>query len=398
MIVTLITPNYPPTICGVGDHTFHLAQVLLKADMEVHIICSINQKTESVDAPKIYPVIEKWNSDGFKMAAQILENSQPDWVIVQYVPHGFEPRGLPVSILNFYAFLSKKNYNVLTIFHEVSVRPIGFQARFISAIETYIARKITQKSTKTATSIDFYADLLSRPSVMTMKASRGGKKNLAVSIIPIASNIPPIDTPLTVKNALKKRFDMPPNVPVIVSFGNRNISIYLDMFDQFAQESTPFIWLLCGKISLPTPLLENRSYLRCTGKMAASDIYQALSLGDIAFLPEPVNAQMAGGSSNKSGALATVLSLGIPVIGIKGDLNNALLRHEQNIYLINMNEKNALLNALKKCLNTEGVSQTLGLGARDLYEKSLTWEVVGPQYLSLINTDFSPKTTLSSRV
>jgi glycosyltransferase involved in cell wall biosynthesis len=355
--------------------------------MEVHIICSINQKTESVDAPKIYPIIKKWNTEGFKMVAETLENIQPDWVIVQYVPHGFEPSGLPVSILNFYTFLSKKNYKVLTIFHEVRVRPIGFQGRFISAIETYIARKITQKSTKIATSIDFYADLL-----------RGGKKNLAVSIVPIASNIPPIDTPLAVKNALKKRFDIPPNVPVIVSFGNRNISIYLNVFNQFAQESHPFIWLLCGKISLPKPLLESRSYLRCTGEMAAFDIYQALSLGDIAFLPEPVNAKMAGGSSNKSGALATVLSLGIPVIGIKGDLNNALLRHEQNIYLVNMNEKNALLNALKKCLNTEGVSQKLGLGARDLYEKSLTWAIVGQQYLSLINAEFSPKTTLSCRI
>ncbi len=42
MTVAIITANYPPTICGVGDHTLQLVQALLKAGVETHIICGPN--------------------------------------------------------------------------------------------------------------------------------------------------------------------------------------------------------------------------------------------------------------------------------------------------------------------------------------------------------------------
>ena len=138
-------------------------------------------------------------------------------------------------------------------------------------------------------------------------------------------------------------------------------------------------------------VLESRSYLRNTGKMSAEDIYYALNLGDIAFLPEPVNAQFEGGSSNKSTALACVFSLGVPIVGIKGDMNNVLLKDNENILLANLNEPDSLYKALKNALNTEG-SSDVGFGLSDLgrnayttYQNALSWEVIGQQFLGLMN-------------
>lgn len=379
MTIAIIVPNYPPTICGVGDHTFHLVQSMLKVGIDVHVICSANQKPVPVSKPTIYPIIEKWNTQGFNTVMEQLQQLQPDWVVVQYVPHGFDPRGLPFPILGFYRALSQQKYAVLTVFHEVRVRPGNkLSSRFISAVETYIARKITRQSKKVVTSIDFYAYLL-----------RGGQKDVVVDIVPIGSGIQPIETPPAVKIALKQRFNIPQNVPVIVTFGNRNMEMYLTAFDRLAQDFPHFIWLLCGKISTPIAVIESRSYLRHTGQMSASEIYQALSLGDMAFLPEPVTAKMEGGSSNKSTALACALSLGIPVIGIKGDMNNVLLKHNETILLVDINQQNALYDALKYCLATEGVRERLGQGARQLFDTALSWNVVGNQYLALMNVPIS---------
>jgi glycosyltransferase involved in cell wall biosynthesis len=264
---------------------------------------------------------------------------------------------------------------VLTVFHEVRVRPGNkLSTRFISAVETYIARKLTLKSKKVVTSIDFYVDLL-----------RGGRKDLPINIVPIGSGIEPIETSPAVKRVLRKRFDIPLSVPVIVTFGNRNIEIYLEAFDKLAQDVPDFVWLLCGKTSTPPSVLKSRAYIRHTGEMSATDIYQALSLGDVAFLPEPVSPKIKGGSSNKSTALACGFSLGIPVIGIKGDMNNSLLKHDENILLVDIYQPDDLYKSLKKGLDTEESRQRLGQGAADLYNTALAWDVVGKQYLTLMD-------------
>ena len=387
MKIAVVVPNYPPTICGVGDYTYHKIQEFLKAGIEVHVICSVDQKPELAAQPVIYPMIKVWNATGFKSVLDKLDDIKPDWVIVEYVPHGFEPHGLPIAVLGFYKGLTRRKYNILTVFHEVRVRPGNkLSSRFISAVETYLARKIVQYSTKVVTSIDFYADLL-----------RGGNNlrkisNLPkISVIPIGTGIMPIATNATIKENFKKRFNIPSNAPIIVTFGNRNVTEYLAAFDKLNQDIHNFIWLLCGKTSTPMEVLESRSYLRNTGKLSAEDIYHALSLGNIAFLPEPVNAQLEGGSSNKSTALACVFSLGVPIVGIKGDMNNALLKDNDNILLANLNEPDSLYKALKNALNTEG-SSDVGFGMSDLgrnayatYQNTLSWEVIGQQFLGLMD-------------
>ncbi len=377
MTVAIINPHYPPTICGVGDHTYHIVQTLLEAGIETYLICSANQQPEPVEQPHIYPIIDKWNRQGFQTALDKLATIKPDWVLVQYVPHGYHPKGLPFAILGFYKTLTRRNYQILTIFHEVCVRSgHKLSTRFISAAEVYIARKLTKQSTKIATSIDFYADIL-----------RGPQKKLNINIVPIGSGITPIYTPLEVKKALRIQYNIPEKSTIIVTFGNRDVDVYLPDFDKLATEFPNFIWLLCGKNSTSADVIRSRSYIRHTGEMSAANIYQALTLGNIAFLPEPVNAQMEGGSSNKSTALACVFSLGIPVIGVKGDMNNALLRDKENILLPNINEPDALYESLKYCLDTEGSSEKLGRGATDLYETHLSWNVVGKQYLKLMMND-----------
>jgi glycosyltransferase involved in cell wall biosynthesis len=390
MTVAIITSNYPPTICGVGDHTHHLVQALLKADVKTHVICKADQKPLATGTAQIHPIVDTWNRAGYQTALAALATIEPDWVVVQYVPHGFDPRGLPFGILGFYRQLSRRHYPILTVFHEVRVRPeLKPATLFISAVETYIARQLVLQSRKVTASIDFYTDLLKNKPFPLARGSKGVSETSGhrskIHIVPIGSGIPPVEATQQEKAQLRQRFDIPPTARLIATFGNRDISAYLPDFDKLAQKMPDMIWLLCGKNKTPQATIKSRPYLRHTGEMPAEDLYKTLSLSEIVFLPEPVNSKFQGGSCNKSTALATALSLGVPVVGVKGDLNNALLKHDKNILLVNLNEPMALYETLKYCLDTEGVSKRLGAGAKDLFDTALDWTVVGKQYLGLMN-------------
>jgi glycosyltransferase involved in cell wall biosynthesis len=385
MKIAIINPNYPPTICGVGDHTYHTIQAMVQAGVEVHLICAADQKPERTTNPSIYPIIEQWNSAGFQTAVDKVAAIQPDWIYFSYVPHGYDPRGLPFPVLGFIKKLSRLGIPIATIFHEVRIRRgTTLLTKAMSAIQTYIARRIVKHSTQVATSIDFYADILSNKTLT--KQNKGDKTADKINLVPIGTGILPIETPPSVKIALKQRYNISDKASIVATFGNRNVTPYLSAFDQLFAKNPDLIWLLCGRTSTPKTILESRPYFRTTGELPADTLYQSLCLADCLFMPEPVSTTGEGGSSNKSTALACALSVGAPVIGVKGDLNNSLLKHGDNILLVDVLNAQSLFEALDFCLHTEG-GKRLGRNAKILYYNALDWSVVGRQYLKMMGIE-----------
>ena len=96
MKIVFLTPNFPPTICGVGDHTHRLALEMRKKGVEIHVICSADQTPTPSDSPllTVHPVVKSWNSEGVSSIMNVVKTIQPDWFITQYVPHSYHPKGL----------------------------------------------------------------------------------------------------------------------------------------------------------------------------------------------------------------------------------------------------------------------------------------------------------------
>lgn len=374
MKIVFLTQNYPPTICGVGDHTYHLAQAMIAQGVEVHVICSADQKVMQQDNLKVYPIVKQWNTEGVVSVAQLLKNIQPDWFIVQYVPHAYHPKGLPHVLVPLYRSVSRLDISILTVFHEVKIRPEkALKTRLMSFLQGRIAYKLANMSEKVVTSIDFYDD--------NLKKLPQTKK----TIIPIASNIIPIKVSDTFKKQLKERYQIDQNAKIICTFGDRNIAGYLPIFDALIKDYPNLIWLLCGKNSTSAAIWESRNYLRYVGKMSSDRIYQHLSLGNIFFMPDTVSEQGEGGTCNKSGSLACALSLGIPIVGSKGDMNNRLLVDGENILLTDIRSTQAVYQSLKSCLDSDSLSQYLGRNARQFYDQSLQWSASAEQFLKLMD-------------
>lgn len=373
MKVVFLTRNYPPTICGVGDHTYHLATEMLSKGIKTHVICSADQIVQSNDI-SVYPIVKEWNTEGVGLVVDVLKKIQPHWLIVQYVPHAYHPKGLPFALLSLYRAVSQLNVSILTVFHEVKIRPErAIKTRLISFLQGQLAYKLSNRSSKVVTSIDFYDN--------NLKKLSADKK----TIIPIASNILPIEVSLDVKQNLKEKYKISPDAKVICTFGDRNVSDYVPAFDRLLEDYPNLVWLICGKNKTPSVIWRSRSYFRYVGAMPTEQIYQHLSLGDVFFMPDFVSEEGQGGTCNKSGSLACAMSLGIPIVGSKGDMNNKLLIDGYNILLTDIRNPLAVYDALKLCLETQGLSTYLGHNARQFYEQSLTWTASAEQFLALMD-------------
>jgi glycosyltransferase involved in cell wall biosynthesis len=372
MKIVFISSNYPPTICGVGDHTYYLVQEMMRQGIDVHVICSASQTEAQSKGEVLYPVVKRWNTEGGRLVSKIIEDIQPDWVIVQMVAYAYNMKGLPWQMMSLYKNLRRLDVKTLTVFHEIRIKPEGNIIKWtLSNLQTYLARRLSKMSTKVVTSIDLYADMLKDFSDK-------------LTVIPIGSNIIPVALNPEQSLQLRQKHAINSDATIICTFGNRNVETYLPAFDRLVKDNPQLIWLLCGRTQTTAQVLKSRTYIRYVGEMPADDVYRHLALGDVFFMPDPVNENGEGGSSNKSGSLACACSLGIPIVATKGNLNNALLLEGEKMILTDINDTNALYESLKMCLESKAVSKKMATNALRFYHEELTWAVLAEKFLSVL--------------
>ena len=371
--LVFLTRNYPPTICGIGDHTYHLAQEMSRRGVEVYVICSADQGAGKLDNIRVYPVVKKWDKGGMDCIFRLVAEIDPDWVVVQYVPHMYHPKGLPLALLSLYQSLSRSDFRVMTIFHEVKIRPERNPKKMtMSFLQGQIAYGLSRKSSKIVTSIDFYAHNLRR---------LGNRK----TVIPIGSNILPIPVSEESLKKLRDRYGIAEGAKVVCTFGNRDIRPYLPTFDKLSAEYPKMVWLLCGKNTTPHHVFASRPYIRYLGEMKSEEIYRHLSLGEVFFMPDFVTEKGEGGTCSKSGSLACAFSLGIPIIGTKGDMNNMLLVDGKNLLLTDTKDPESLYRAFISCFDSEKLCSVLGKNALELYKSTLSWDVLATKLMKMMD-------------
>jgi glycosyltransferase involved in cell wall biosynthesis len=345
----------------------------MRRGIEVHVVCSSTQIEAQSRGETIYPVVKRWDRGGVAEVQKIVKTVEPDWIIVQMVAYAYQNKGLPFGMLPLYRDFKRDNRQVLTIFHEIRIRPEGNIKKWvISRLQTYYSHQLCKMSTKIVTSIDFYARILKR-------------WQDKLTIIPIGSNILPVALTPQTALTIKSKHGIPEKAILICTFGNRDISPYLPAFDRLAADNPQLIWLIAGRTQTPSVVLQSRQYIRYVGEMSAADIYRHLALGDVFFMPDPLNAKGEGGTSNKSGSLACACSLHLPIVATKGNLNNALLMEDEKLILVDINNEAALYDALKKCLDNEALRLRLGNKAYQFYEKELTWRVLANKILKTLD-------------
>ncbi|MDF7820397.1 glycosyltransferase [Runella sp. MFBS21] len=113
---------------GVGDYTRRLAGELIRKGYTVCIIAfhdkyidKIQQEvqiTQDYEVPTLrLPSGISWNKR-IKMAKEYVDEFNPDWLSLQYVPYGFQEKGLPFGLVNSLIQISAgRKWNIM--FHEL---------------------------------------------------------------------------------------------------------------------------------------------------------------------------------------------------------------------------------------------------------------------------------------
>lgn len=338
MKILFITNNFPPIIDGVGDYTYNIAKQFAEHNHKVYIICkNDSQIRTNILGITILPIINQWDYNCYKPVIRFIKEKAIDVVSLQYVPHGFHPKGLPFSIIKLTKEIKRNNTKLFTFFHEVSVEKEkgNIKRTLLSILMQHISKRIIENSDYIATSIEYYRNMILR--LVPDKRE--------IPLIPIASNIP--ETKLSKEELFDLKKTLAPNNETIISFfGIRNIQTSIDAIYELKKNGQKLKVLLIGKTSkhlpnnLPTDTIK-------TGTLDIEEIDQYLKISDIFILPENNDS----GCSFKSGSLAAGLRNNLPIITTKGKLTSEKLCNQDNIFFCSFITSNEVKERILYLLN-----------------------------------------------
>ena len=156
----------------------------------------------------IVPCVKAWNWSCYKPIVRLIREKGIEVVSLQYVPHGFHPKGLPFPLIQLVRKIKKCNIKLFTFCHELYVgkEKGNFKRNLLNFLMRNITKCIILQSDFIATSINIHKIIIKE---LTNNQKR-------VSIIPISSNIPTGTKSTDELKALKKW--IAPQKEIIISF------------------------------------------------------------------------------------------------------------------------------------------------------------------------------------
>lgn len=369
MKILFITNNLPPIVDGVGDYTYNIAKQFVEHKHEVYIICRKNSQINTqVQGMTILPIVDKWDYNCYKPIIGIIQKKVIDVVSLQYVPHGFHPKGLPFPIIKLTKRIKRCNVKLFTFFHEVSVEKEkgNIKRTLLSILMHHISKRVIENSDYVATSIEYYKNII-------LKLVPDKKD---ISLIPIASNIPATNLSKEELFTLKK--ELAPNNEIIISFfGIRNIQTSIDAISSLKDKGYKLKILLIGKTHNLPKTLPNDTIK--TGVLNINEIDKFCKVSDIFILPQ----DNIYGCSFKSGSFVTGLRNALPVITAKGKMTSTILVDKKNILFANFENKDEIRKALLFLLNNPSTALKMGKEAQNIV-KDFSWEETYKKYNNIL--------------
>jgi hypothetical protein len=191
MKIIFFSGSAEPGNDGVGDYSRRLCGELVRLGHEAQILslCDFHTTTYKVQNQVVEKTEVKVNripaslsyNDRLKISQDILNDFQPEWISLQFVPYSFNPKGLPFWLPSFLNNL-KGNYKWHIMFHELWLgidKESSFKHKCIGKFQELIIKKIIAnlKPKLINTQNDLYRFILEN-------------HNIDSAILPICSNIP----------------------------------------------------------------------------------------------------------------------------------------------------------------------------------------------------------------
>ena len=350
MKFTIITRYYHPTPDGIGHHSGYLNQYLLAAGHSVQII--YDDGIISLQEKEIGILVNK------------IKRQKSDWVIFQYNGYSYNRFGAPNWLTRLYRKIEHNtSAKLCLIVHETYIREE-------KSIKLKIYRYLQKRTLKAASK---YADLILTTTHVYQQQLKdmGRKSELFFTPSNFENHIINLQKNTLLNNNLK-----------IGTFGNRDpnflLQVVLGLEAKGLSGSFEFIGNYQPKyvkqIKDFTKKLVHIKISR-SGKLTDANIVQHLAHLDAFVLLEPVREDGGGGLNTKSGASATALCMGIPILSTKGDFteNNVFIEDKNYIRLDHHNVSKSI-NIIFNALNDQEKLSAIGLAGQKLYKSDFAWQ------------------------
>lgn len=367
MNILFITNALPPVVDGVGDYTLNLAKEFAKHGHNVSIVCKRDNRVETnYDDICVFPIVDTWNKAAANPVIRLIQEKHINVVSLQYVPHGYEPHGLPFGLIGFMKNIRNTSVPVFTFCHEVYWRYRGFNIKYLaeSLLMAFISKHILKCSDYVATSIVHYAKMINELSGNQAPA------------IPIASNIPVANV-----DAKSTKAIIAPNNEFIIAFiGKRNLSVVSAALKRLIEEGNHIKLLFIGKTNDVQNIEDSFCYR--TGILNIDELSNYVAAADCMIMPE----NNISGCSLKSGSLAAALSFGIPVITSKGIMTDRKLKDRENILFVDSTSEVSYYDALRLLIKDKAFKDEMSQNVME-FGKLLTWKQTYNEYVKIINNN-----------
>ena len=377
--LAIISSNYYPRTCGVGDHSMRLGQALLRHGVDARIFTRAPAELHP-EAPEL-PVTPVMGTSA-AMSALAIARCIREWrasdVVLQYVPtmlgaSRFGSLAAPLLTRR----LRGAQIRVVAICHELylpwAVRPDLALAAALNRIE--FAWLLASANRVAITTVPRHRAL--SPLARLVRAAD------RLALLPVGSNVLPIAA-----RPVPGRFDI--GLFSTLARGKR-FDVVLEAFERLAAEIPAVHLVLLGDLGDPesprfrdltrriqrSPVVER---IRLTGKLPLANVAEAVSCLDAYLFPMDV------GATTRSGTLPLPLGAGVPVVALRGRDTGALFVGDENIVFAHELSGTGFAQAVMRLRTEPHLAERVAQGGRRLYRDHLDWPVLAGRALELLGS------------
>jgi glycosyltransferase involved in cell wall biosynthesis len=373
----LISAEYPPSIGGVSDYAANLAAALEKIGHRVSIITSETGVSEGLSMESTAEVVGLaalglgWRWRDASAVARLVSSMRPDVVNVQYVPQMYGRAGISpgVALLVWLLGTSRRHVLILTC-HEVASPLTIHPRRLIAALSHRLQLVVA---------------LAARPTVVvtnTLDARRLQRWLPAACpvVIPVGPTVPHRTQMRSQVDRVRESLGVGAKF-LIGDFSpynvNKNPSDLLSVLEAVGVDGR--LLLIGGAHASEakrTGLLAAAGRLDLTERIIEIPYLSREKLSDhLAALDVYVDTSMRG-ASTRSTTLVTALAHGLPVVAYQGPETPDYFKSEEQLLLVRPGDPRRLADAVLRVRDSPTLSARLAIGAHNVYEKHLTWELI----------------------
>lgn len=309
---------------GVGDYTRRLAGELVRQGHVVHLVAlhdhhiQVQNSNSQFDFEieitcNRFPACIEWHEKASHVQA-VVNNFNPDWISIQYVPYAFHHKGFAWQ---FNQFLNRLKFTARlhVMMHELWVG-VGSQAslkhKIIGYIQKYFILKLLHSSK---------IDIITTSNVLYMKTLENN--NIDIKKLPLFSNIAFVKS---ISEKIKVKFDIDSDYKLIAIFGTLYPDAKIDeILTEFLSTNNvqKFMLLSFGRIGNQDywqqlqNVWQDRLLFKQLGPLDQEDVSAIMQLSDVAISCTPL--EFLG----KSGVYAAWKRHGVPVLVHHDQLNRS---------------------------------------------------------------------------